>query len=677
MAAEKDQKPKIERLAQRNFNPSDLFQEIQKADFDPSIFEKVDERDIPKAPNFLTWSVDPKFLNTTVLPKQLEIATKLLAEYCPDCSNPGYIDTLYDQSIGQIKDNIQFLENGRCPKCKQNRFELIKSGKLGAHSEMIGALGQRSGKTKFVGLLSTYVLHRFLKLPDPLRYFGLPSGELLMGTFSALTAEQCRDTLWESFKGFLDASPWFQAYHDFLKAEGRKVGAELHKSLATFVAYGHKHVLFHYTGSEGKKMRGKTRIFAAIDELGWMNSDEGNQNAATFMNADQVYTALANSLATMRMKYNQRFSEDNFDVPPVIMANISSPSSVRDKIMRLVKAAKDNPKMLAFELPTWECNPDYTYDTLRSEFAQMSESDFMRDFGAQPPLASDPFLSDARLIDKMATGSKISNFDILPISGIDAMGDSFKSAELKIVAPDKNTPRLLAFDLGFKKNALAMCMFSITPESKPKLDFCLALMPLKGCPVNIVHFFENVTVPLVQNFNIKFAFFDRWQSLDQVQRLRDMAVDAKVHSLTYKEMDSVRGAIMSQALVIPQLDRPMEEFVKDYIESDSILSNSSANLGLQLLTVRDLGHKMTKPLQGDDDLFRAFCLGAVKIQEPNIKKVFLQGPKSLPTGHVVESYACVRTRGGNYSSTNPQLRNSNNFKDLTSHGVVRLRTNKK
>jgi hypothetical protein len=406
------------------------------------------------------------------------------------------------------------------------------------------------------------------------------------------------------------------------------------------------------TGSEGRKMRGDTRIFGAVDELGWMISDESKKDML-MMNADAVYTALSNSLTTMRTKYRQVWNEDTFDVPPIIMANISSPSAAKDKIMRLYKDSLKNPRILGLNIPSWEMNPDFTYESLREEFSHKSDEEFNRDFGAEPPLATNPFISEPKLIDKIAQGEKaFAGFTVTPVVEKDSMDDSYITARFNILRGDKILPRMVAFDLGARKNCLAACVFSLSPEGKPKLDFAVNLQPEKHCRINVAKFFDDFTIPLVENFKIKHAFFDRWQSLDQVERLKAMGVDAKIHSLKYSEMDSVRGSIVSQSIIIPGLARPMTEYVKEYLESDKHFTDSpAANLGIQLLTVRDSGHRFSKPLLGDDDIFRAFCLGIVKMSDPAIKKDYLESAE-LSTGHrvahlgTVRSLAMIRNNGG-------------------------------
>jgi hypothetical protein len=624
------------------FDPGEIFQQLQQASLDPAIFETIDERGIEKAPNVFEWAINPSFLNTRILPQQLAIAAKLLADFCPRCSNPGYLDRVFDESMGQIRDNVSFLEHGICPKCRATRYDFIKARELIEYTELVGCVGQRAGKSKLVALVATYVLHQFLKIPNPLRHYDQPTGELLTGTFSALVAEQARKNLWMPFKGFIDQSPWFKSYHSFLKGQGKKLGVELWVDRQSYLAYPHKNMIWQYTGSVDETMRGATRIFVAIDELGWFHSEDKD---GRIKNADAVYTALGNSLSTMRRKYQMIWSGTSFDSPPILMANVSSPSAAKDKIMRLLGDANQNPKILPVHCATWEFNPDWTEQALREEFAAMPENDFMRDFGAEPPLASDPYLSDPLYIDKIATGKfpELLNADVT--RSTDDFG-GYRAMKAMIVKPDKNVPRMLTFDLGHTKNGLAVCMFSLGSDSKIHLDFACNLRPEPKTPININQVYELLTIPIINNYNIKHVFFDRWNSLDQVQRLRDIKKDARIYSLTYKDLSSVKGVVTSQGVVIPEMPRPMGESVKEYLQNDNKLDREPISLlGIQLLTVRDLGMRVTKPLQGDDDLFRAFALGVNRMSDPVIRKEYSAGPKRLETGHVVRALGTVRRHG--------------------------------
>lgn len=628
-----------------SFNPAELINEFRRSGLDPSLFEKVDERHLRQAKNFLDWVVSPHFLSSMILPKQISIGAQLFAEYCPRCSTEGYvIDMPYDATIGDIKNNVTFLEFGKCPTCSATRHELITNGELQEHNELVGCQGQRSGKSKGVGLIATYILHRFLCIPNPLRHYKQPAGEMLTGTFSALSADQAERNLWESFMGFIDSSPWFNNYHAFLREEGKRLKTELLTKRKSFIMYNHKKIVFQFTGSHAKMLRGATRIFASIDELGWFIADEGKKDLQ-IMNADEVYNSLANSLATMRMKYKQIFNEKNYNSPPIIMANISSPSSAKDKIMSLIKDAKYNSKILAIHQPTWKCNPDYTYKGLREEYAHMSDTDFMRDFGAEPPIESSPFLDDPSYIDRIAVLEHEPKFEVEIVRDRDGMGDKFISGKLNILSADKLTPRLISLDLGHTKNGLSMVVFSLGPDSKLRVDMIFGLQPEKGRNINIAHFFENVTIPLIQNFYVPHVFFDRWQSLDQVSRLRDLKVDANQYSLKYREMEEIKGVVQNKGVVLPTMPENMQFYIDKWIENDLTFEDSpTANLGIQLLTVRDLGHRMAKPLQGDDDIFRAFCLGVNRMNDPKIRKKYTEGPRGTAGSNSVMPLGSVYSR---------------------------------
>jgi len=876
-------------------------------------------------------------------------------------------------------------------------------------------------------------------MPDPLKKFNQPSGEMLQGTMSAMTLEQAQQTLWDSFSGFVDSSPWFKDYHNLLKVQQKKLGIELFKRGGTFLRYNHKHIIYQATGSQDRKMRGRTRIIAGIDELGWFVADEKKKDLQN-ANAEAVYTALSNSLATMRMKFNNQFTETEFDLPPILMLNISSPSAAKDYIMRLYKKGPKNPKMLAFQRATWHCvtgdtlirtpdgfapadsvsgligedgrpfvkkefeptkivrlrtasgitlrctpdhklevlningysfkkvsdlapddllvrklispqtagkhidskglrltsslyyllgaivygstidlnkivvknsdanlidlitsklghlgidhktawkkvdgvpsgvitiedprflelvlslgmisgplhqivipdfaltlpaealkaylcgfmdqagvisnreyhyeiyvrsvstvliyrlnalfsllsvpsrisahkngkfrdiyqlriygnetlqaykksvgfehtikyqnlmsictristrmpfnekmyrqaidcflgkyglyslpystrkqlgpdksfvskkllsecaasdqsysrllscdelaepyeildenevqpvydfsiesddhtylsnsfvshncNPDYTLETLKSEFATMDPLIFNRDFGAEPPLNSEPFISDIRAIQAIATGKQETKMNVnVQIEQSNTGYEGYIYAEGSFTPDSK--PRIAAFDLGSNKNALACCIMSLDNEGKPCLDYAMALYPRPGYAINIAKVFDMFTVPMVKSLNIKHVFFDRWQSLDQVHRLRGMKVNAEIYSLTYRDLSSVRSLIATQGVVLPTFDKDLSQYISDYLEVDDYRAPTPyVDLAIQLLTIRDLGYAVVKPLIGDDDIFRAFALGVSRLQEPAVKKQYASaviegGPRDNQRGLVV------------------------------------------
>lgn len=901
-----------------DFNPSKILDDFTSSGLDASLFEGLDESKFKEAPNILDFSINPEFLNATILPKQIEMGLKLFAEYCPDCSDLELLDALYDQDIGTIKNNISCLEYGVCLSCGKNRWDFIQEGKLNDYNEFAGCLGQRcipkdslvytcrgilpmgdvevgdivshgfivkkidsgklklrtlktvigwdfkgskdshivptykdgkvvhkkmndvrvgemllivspklfppmnniicykytkwsstfggpyatffgaacrnfhlesnkliieskdiqvifdmifdlfdflpkiengkivvedlefidwfkimtggkqipdgimqgtedsvdsfidsflfddyaddgilnlnindvkqikelqmlllnigklstiedgylriididtnnenllalskkgyypviisacvdseevemgdiqvpntnlyvadgflhhnSGKSKFIGLVANYVTHRFLCMPNPIRQFNQSAGDVLNISFAGLSEDKVEKNLWGPFMGFMESSPWFQTYHAFLDAKGKELKKPLYTKRKTFIEYFHKKLLVDFYGSNGTSMRGDTRIFASADEIAWMGSGTESKGGVV-MNADAIHTSLNNSLATMRMKRRQIFNEKNFNVPPILLANISSPSSSKDKIMKLVKASKTNPMIYGVSCSTWNANPDFTEESLLREFASTDPAEFYRDFGAQPPLESNPFLSETNSIDRIAINVPNTLYNFLIDRDKDALGDNFVYGKLVINQIDHTTPRLLAFDLGSSKNAFGLSIFRIDSEGRIILEDGLVIKPSKNCKINLPWVYEKLTVPLMDNYNVRFVFFDKWQSLDQVTRIRDRGINAQVYSLKYTDMDDVRGMVRNRGVLIPRLSKPMVQFKSDWEANDEIeFSEVSAILGIQLLTVRDLGNRMVKPAHGDDDLFRSFALGVCALSSPKIIK---------------------------------------------------------
>lgn len=611
-------------------SPDELLSEIVQSDFDLTRFEEIDQSDFKAPPNFLEWIIGRDFCNATLLPWQIEAGMHLFSDYCPECSNPNYVNNLFDQSIAEIQENIQFLNLGVCPKCDKNKLDLFSLGdsaskKPSIKNELIAALGQRSGKSKFVVSAATYQLVKWLMLPDPTGFFNLPKMEVVLGTFSALSAEQAEENLWMPFKGLYDNSPWFKKYNEFLKQEEKRLSIPLVENKDTYIFYPHKRFMCSYTGSDDRKKRGRTRLWGAIDEIAFLNSEQGASKKKV-MDADKNYSALNNSLSTIRQKAIIKFKSGEYDTQMAIMYNASSPYNVQDKIMRLVKS----PSILsvAIQRATWEANPDYTEQTCRAMNPNLSQVEFDRDFGAIPPFSDSPFIGEGRVLEKLCI-QKEAHFPLIEVSReihADAMGDRYLYLKARANRIDKQTPRLLALDNGYTQNAFAAALFSFNAEKKiPVLDQIFSLYPEQQAGLNI-HFpmmFENFIIPLIQNLNIKFVFYDRWQSLDQIQRLRDLKIEARAHSVSLeKDLLPFKQMLLSGNFSLPPCETPIQGVKDSSNPLMQVRDKPVSNLIWQTLTVRQVGRKLLKPLEGDDDLFRAFALGGSRFLFEEIQKNF-------------------------------------------------------
>jgi len=125
------------------FNPEDYADEIIMHNIDPGLLEDLDEKEIPRPANFLECTVGKDFLNTSILPRQLQIASLFFGEICFDCSDKELVYNMYDQEIGEIIERISFLRFGVCPKCKQTRADIVKQELYHRPNRLYVLAGQR------------------------------------------------------------------------------------------------------------------------------------------------------------------------------------------------------------------------------------------------------------------------------------------------------------------------------------------------------------------------------------------------------------------------------------------------------------------------------------------------------------------------------------------------------
>lgn len=308
-----------------------------------------------------------------------------LVHNCYFCSDTEYlVDIPVDARLGDIRDRMQLMRHGRCPKCKRRVAEMRYEWCLDPANtydgfikpqppnELCAVKGQRSGKSIETAMMSSYITHRYLTLPNPSRWFRLLKRQVLHTTFVSVTATQAWENLWQPYSDFVDDSPWFRDYHEFLDSEADRLGVEtLWAKKDTYLWYGHKRLAQTFAPADVRTLRGRTRILSAIDELGWFSSSKAKVRA----DGDGTWRALDRSLATVRNAANRK-RRTHQSTPDGYMLTISSPSAATDPIMRRLYKAPKSPRVYSILTPTWGANPDFTEQSLRDQEGDVSEADF-------------------------------------------------------------------------------------------------------------------------------------------------------------------------------------------------------------------------------------------------------------------------------------------------------------
>lgn len=636
-----------------------LVNSIVNSGLSPDVFEV--DIDIPRAKNVIDFALNPNFLDMQLFAKQAEQAVKLFAEYCPECSDPEYVANVPTaDTMSQFQERIQLLEFSICPKCKKNRKELFEV----FPNELVSCIGQRAGKTALTGgLLTPYILHRYLKIPNPQRYLSLMPNTPLQLTVVAVSATQAYETLWSAISGTVSTAPWFKTYHEALRDEEKKKGlmpGTLVKVLDSFIWYGDKKISATYQAADMKTLRGRTRLLGAIDELGWFSSADGAVRA----NADETYTALSNSLRSVRNETDALWRAGDYDVPTAYMLNISSPRSQYDKIMTLLKEAERDPRKVAFHYATWEASPKYKREDFRSEEINKPIV-FMRDFGAQPPLADSPFIANKNAIYGTKT-NKTPVFQTKPKYVSDKAGTGkFIAAEIVSCDTDKQTARVITCDAGESGNCFAISLHHVEKEDtdlKLVLDGTVSVAPERvenSDNVISIHFptmFE-IVLKLCKHFNIRFVVYDRWQSTGEIQRLRDLKIVAEQYSPKFVDFQEFRNAVNAGNYKMPRWEHETLEDL-DITNSNQLKNSPYTHFALQMATVREAGKKVLKPEAGDDDMFRTAVLASRYLhlhQEAFIKAGLGAASRPLASLGVVIGKTTAAGYRGSGNTADPKL----------------------
>lgn len=609
---------------------SNLIDQLADSGLDPNILDSA--VDLPRAKNVIEFALSPTFLNSKLFAKQAEQAVKLFAEWCPHCTDKDYIENVpVADTMGQFQDHVILLDKGICPHCHKNKKELFDTIPV----ELVSCLGQRSGKSALAGgILSTYILHRFLMIPNPSRYYDQQSNSMYEITFVAIDLTQIEGTLWSYFTGAIATSPWFKEYNKALHEKEKKISASknsLCKIMDTYIWYGNKRVLASFRAADGRGLRGATRIVGAVDELGLFNATtKEKKNKAIRANANETYTSLDNSLRTIRAVSDLLWNKGDYDTLPSYMINIGSPSSQFDKMMTLLKESENDSRKVAFHWSSWEASPIITRESLKSKEIN-SPFEFWRDFGALPPLADSPLIGN----EKSVYGCKAALQPIFRTKHKyieDKAGSGkFISAELLYCLEDKRTARLITCDAGEKNNHFCITahhLESSNDEISLYMDGLIEVAPeyIKEKDDFItVHFpsLSKLIIELCIKLNVIYVVWDRWQSSGEVQRLRDLSIKAERYSPKLQDFKDYANLVYAGNYKMPMWEHKSLTDL-DVTNKEAVKRAPYTHAAIQIATVREIGKKIVKPEYGEDDIFRSIVLASRYVQMPDIQKEMIR-----------------------------------------------------
>ena len=476
-------------------------------------------------------------------------------------------------------------------------------------SEVILMCGKGSGKDHTSTIGCAYIVYKLLCLKDPSRYFGKPSNDAIDLINVAVNAQQAKNVFFKGFKSKIEGSPWFAGKH-----EAKADNIEFNKAITVYS--GH---------SERESAEGLNLMLAVLDEISGfaMENAGGNDQGKT---ADNLYKAFRGSvdsrfpdfgkvilLSFPRYKgdfISQRYEdvvaekETGLRTHEFIINPLLSDEDSTNKFT--IEWEEDNiisykyPGVFALRRPTWEMNPTRKIEDFKIAFFT-DQSDALMRFACMPTVSSDAFFKDRNKVEKALSRHN-------PLDHNRRFDINFK--------PREDVEYFVHADLAQKHDKCAVSIAHVekwaSVQSFNNYEQVMPLVvvdaiawwePKREGPVDLSEV-KNWIIDLRRSgFNLGLVTFDRWQSFDIQNELKQVGIKTETLSVAKKHYEDLAMLVYEERVEAPHIDILLEE----------------------MFELRIIGNRVDHPRKKSKDLADAMC-GSVynaisKSQRDRIKEV--------------------------------------------------------
>jgi hypothetical protein len=435
-------------------------------------------------------------------------------------------------------------------------------------NEIILQLGKGSGKDFVSTVACAYTVYKLLCLKDPAVYYGKPAGDAIDIINVAINAQQAKNVFFKGFKSKIERSPWFAG-----KYNAKADSIEFDKSITVYS--GH---------SERESHEGLNLLLAVLDEISGFASEvgTGNEQGKT---AENIYKAFRGSVdsrfpdlgkvvllsfprypgdfiseryddvvaekevieRTHRFTINPLLPEDNPD-------NFFEISWDEDQI-----TSYKYPGVFALKRPTWEVNPTRKIDDFMIAF-MTDLGDAMMRFACVPTFASDAFFKQ---VEKVRSCMTLRN----PVDTFKRFDESFK--------PDPDKVYYVHADLAQKHDKCAVAIAHVDKWVNIQVinnyeqvapivvvDAVAWWEPKVEGPVNLSEVKQWIQNLRRLGFNIGMVSFDRWQSFDIQNELKQVGMRTDTVSVAKKHYEDMAMLVYEERLAMPSIELLFDELTQ-------------------------------------------------------------------------------------------------------------------
>jgi hypothetical protein len=435
-------------------------------------------------------------------------------------------------------------------------------------NEIILQLGKGSGKDFTSTVACSYIVYKLLCLKDPAKYFGKPSGDAIDLINVAINAQQAKNVFFKGFKTKIEKSPWFVG-----KYNAKADSVEFDKSITVYS--GH---------SERESHEGLNLLLAVLDEISGFASEigTGNDQGKT---ADNIYRAFRASVDSRFPdlgkvvllsfpRYPGDFISERYDA---VIAEKESIEKTHRFIINpiLPEDDPDNyfdiswdedqilsykyPGVFALKKPTWEVNPTRKIDDFKIAFLT-DIGDAMQRFACVPTFASDAFFKQS---EKVRSCMTLRN----PVDNFRRFDESFK--------PDPDKVYYVHADLAQKHDKCAVAIAHVEKwvniqvinnyeQVAPMVvvDAVAWWEPKVEGPVNLSEVKMWIQNLRRLGFNIGMVSFDRWQSFDIQNELKQVGMRTDTVSVAKKHYEDMAMLVYEERLAMPAIELLFDELTQ-------------------------------------------------------------------------------------------------------------------
>jgi hypothetical protein len=435
-------------------------------------------------------------------------------------------------------------------------------------NEVIAQIGKGGGKDHTSAIACAYVVYRLLCLKSPSEYYGSPATEKIDIINIAINADQARQVFFTKFKDRIETSPWFRGKYEL---QGNNT-ILFDKNVRVFS--GH---------SQRESWEGYNTFYVVLDEISGFALDikTGNEQSATAQAVYDMYSASVTSRFAdygklillsfprfvddfIQQRYNKVVGEKEtvimdytFKIDPELPdgteGNEFTIEWEQDHIVSYTV-----PRTWARKRTSWEFNPTKTPQGYIRAFLD-NPAEALGKYCCMPPNALDAFFKDREKVENAFRGP----------NGVGLDG-RFES----VFQPKSDVRYFIHVDLAKKQDKCAVGLAHVEKWQRRQIGAVLTApapvvvvdalrwwQPTREKMVDFTEVREYILSLSRRGFDIGLVTFDRWNSTDMIEELKDYGLKSELLSVAKMHYTDMAMVVHEERLMGPAEDLLVEELL--------------------------------------------------------------------------------------------------------------------